>query len=202
MLSRTATAAIEINAIRLACLDRGYVPVTTALYCKLLNELVPKWHAHSISGDVSDMLRNVDWVEATMKDMYMVKSMPTYIGYIVSVLKAYPAEELPLGKRRPEMVPAWYVYAERCAFWRGVVYGMKGEIVETEHDGSDDVDDDVVPTPPLKKSRVREFLALLDNVKETIVHFGDEMESLRETASSLTSDVLEDVVVGGADDTQ
>ncbi len=175
MSTPMAAASYAIDVVNTMCLGEGYAPKTVGLYCKLLTDLVRKWHAHTTFGTLSEMLCDVDWVEATLRSMYTARSMPTYLGYIVSVLKANPVENLTLGKRRPELVPSWYVYAERCAHWRGVVLGMKGEIVDVEIEHADvgvqtdevvdepatPIDfaqprDDVVPNAPSKKRKADE----------------------------------------------
>lgn len=92
----------------------------------LVDKLLSKWHSSDMDGDVLTMLRHPDWVENTLKKLYTTKSMPTYLGYIVSMLKAYGGGlKLSIGKRKPEEVDAWVVYFEKVSYYRGLVDGMK-----------------------------------------------------------------------------
>jgi hypothetical protein len=72
------------------------------------------------------MLREPEWVESTLKKMVRKNSMPTKLGYIVSILKVCGSGmKLTIGKQKPQEVDAWVVYMEKASYYRGVVDGMK-----------------------------------------------------------------------------
>lgn len=127
-------------AIRSACEEAGYNAKTVGVYMKLLAKLLAKYHS-DMEGDVFGMLRQPEWVENTLKEMYSIKSMPTYLGYIVSMLKAWNSNmKLKLGKRKPQEVDAWMVYFEKAAYYRGMWAGMTSP---GSASGMVDADDDM-----------------------------------------------------------
>jgi hypothetical protein len=113
-----------VAEIRLACVEAGFKPKTVSVYMKLLSDLLAKWPSE-FDDDVFGMLRKPDWVERTLLDMVGSKSMPTMLGYIVSMLKAYGSGvRLTIGKQKPHEVDAWVVYMEKAAYHRGMLDGM------------------------------------------------------------------------------
>lgn len=119
----------SVAAIRSSLEKAGFQSKTVGIYMALLNKLLSRWlHAPETYSGVYGMLREHEWVERTLKAMYTIESMPSYLGYIVSIMKVHVhpnAMKLSIGKRKPEEVDAWIVYYEKAGYYRGMVAGMK-----------------------------------------------------------------------------
>lgn len=168
--------AQNISHIKDLCRRRGDTPRTIALYGNLLLDLYSRWAQRPNPGHFDELFANIEWVENTLRELHGIKSMPTYLGYLSSMLKVY-AMFLPFGKRNPQEVEGWFVYAERAAYWRGVVFGMKGVLVdddvehvevETQTDAIVVEDDGAGPSSPSKKMKViREYRKIREEFRKT-----------------------------------
>lgn len=172
--------AQNISHIKDLCRRRGDTPRTIALYGNLLLDLYSRWAQRPNPGHFDELFANIEWVENTLRELHGIKSMPTYLGYLSSMLKVY-AMFLPFGKRNPQEVEGWFVYAERAAYWRGVVFGMKGVLVdddvehvevETQTDAVVVEDDGAGPSSPSKKRKVvDEYQQICEDFKKAAAAF-------------------------------